>query len=457
MPPKQPNPSTSRFVPTREKLAYAAGDVAFSIYWNLFSIYLLFFYTDVFGISAAAAGTLFLVTRIWDSVNNPIMGIIADRTESRWGKFRPYLLWGAVPLCAACTLGFSTPDWAPTTKLAYAYVTYLLMVTLFTITNIPYSALLGVITPNAQERNLISSYRFIAAFSGALIVQLSVLPLVKWFGNGNPQWGFSATVAAYGVIGILLLLTTFRLTRERVHPGREQNSIKRDFKDLGKNRPWLILFAVSFLTMTYFSVRHSTTLYYFKYYVGNESLSTWFLAGGSACMILGTLLTQRLVALFGKARLFAGLLLADGLFMGLFYFAEPDDIGLMFTLHFAAMFCVGPSIAMIWAMYGDTADYSEWRTRRRATGLVYSAAVFAQKMGAAVGAAFAGWALAYYGFEANVEQKPQTLEGIRRVISLVPSAMSFLAAGVVFLYPLEPRVMARIEQTLAARKQAHDG
>lgn len=437
----------------REKLGYAIGDMSFSIYWNLLSIYLLFFYTDVFGISAAAAGTMFLVTRVWDAANNPFMGIIADRTESRWGKFRPYLLWGSLPLCLVFVLGFYTPPLSGSGKLVYAYITYLLMVTMFTATNIPYSALLGVITPNSAERNLTSSYRFIAAFSGAILVQLSVLPLVSWLGRGDMQFGFTAAITVYAALGIIVLYITFFSTRERVHPARQSVSIRRDLKDLFKNKPWLLLFVVSFLTMTYFSMRHSTTLYYFKYYVGDASLSTWFLAGGSLFMILGTLSTQKLVSWFGKSRLFAGLLAADGVLMGLFYLAQPQDYLLMFSLHFAAMFFIGPSIAMIWAMYGDTADYSEWRTRRRATALVYSAAVFAQKMGAAIGATFAGWALSFYGFIPNVEQAAETLEAIRRIISLYPSALSFVAASVVFFYPLEPAVMEKIEYKLALRKR----
>jgi GPH family glycoside/pentoside/hexuronide:cation symporter len=200
-------------------------------------------------------------------------------------------------------------------------------------------------------------------------------------------------------------------------------------------------------------MRHSTTLYYFKYYVQDESLSALFLAGGSLFMILGTLASHKLVKLFGKRRLFTSFLLADGLLMGAFYWAQPQELLLIFALHFTAMLFVGPSIAMVWAMYGDTADYSEWRTRRRATGLVYSAAIFAQKMGMALGAALAGWALSYYGFEPNVKQNPETLEGIRRAMSLYPSAVAVLAALTVFFYPLEPHVMERIEYKLALRKQ----
>ena len=436
-----------------ERLGYASGDLAFSIYWNLFAIYLLFFYTDIFGISAAAAGTLFLLMRAWDGLSTPLMGVIADRTDTRWGKFRPYLLWTSLPLCVICVLGFTTPDLSPSAKLGYAYTTYFLMVTLFTAANIPYSALLGVITPNIHERNVISAWRFTGAFIGALIVQLSVLPLVLWWGEGNQQWGFTMTLICYGALALCLLASTFVVTRERVHPGRAASSIRQDLKDLLANRPWLILFAVSFLTMTYFSLRHSSTLYYFKYYVGDVDLSTAFLAGGSFFMILGTLSTQTLVRRYGKARLFATLLLLDGVLMGVFYFAEPTDYGLIFALHFAAMLFVGPSIAMIWAMYGDAADYSEWRTRRRATGLVYSAAVFAQKMGAALGAAFVGWALALYGFQPNTDQTAITLEGIRRLMSIYPSLLSIIAATLVMFYPLEPKIMEKIERKLALRRE----
>jgi GPH family glycoside/pentoside/hexuronide:cation symporter len=204
------------YVPRHEKASYALGDLALSVYWNLFAIYLLFFYTDVFGISAAAAGTLFLVTRTWDAVSTPIVGVLADRTRSHRGKFRPYLLWASAPLCIAIAIGFYTPELPQGAKLAYAYGTYLLMVTLFTIVGIPYSALLGVITPNTHERNLISVWRFSCAFAGALFVQLSLLALVKTLGQGNLQFGFFAAVSCYGVLAFALLTLTFIFTRERV-------------------------------------------------------------------------------------------------------------------------------------------------------------------------------------------------------------------------------------------------
>lgn len=437
----------------REKLGYACGDVAYSLYWNLFAIYLLYFYTDVFGISAAAAGTLFLVTRTWDAVSTPLVGVLADRTQTRWGRFRPYVLWTSGPLCAACVLGFSSPDLSYQGKIIYASATYFMMVTLFTLSNIPYSALLGVITPDTHERNLVSTWRFTGAFMGALVVQLSLLPLVAGLGAGDAQLGFTAALTAYGLACFGLLLITFFFTRERVRAPVRSASVWRDCADLANNRPWLILFTVSFLTMTYFSIRHSTTLYYFKYYVGNEALSSYFLAGGSLFMILGTLATPHLVTRFGKARLFATLLLVDGALIGAVYTAEPNDHALILSLHFAAMLCVGPIITMIWAMYGDSADYSEWRTRRRATALIYSAAVLAQKMGAALGAGLVGWMLASYQFTPNVEQGAVTLEGIRRLMSLYPGILSLVAAVTIWFYPLEPSVMAKIGEKLADRRQ----
>jgi len=441
-------------LPVHEKISYALGDVSCNIFWTIFSVYLVFFYTDIFGISAATAGTLLLVTRLWDSINNPLMGLIADRTKSRWGKFRPYLLWFSIPFAISAVLAFTTPNLPQQYKILYAFVTYTLMMSLYTVVSVPYSSLLGVTTPNSDERATLSSYRFAFALIAGLCVQFFTMDLVNYFGNGNSQKGFQLTISLYAVISVVFLVITFYFTKERVQPDASQkNSIKGDLADLIRNKPWLILFFVSLITLTYLTIRTATTLYYFKYFVGDEALAKWFLAGGSLCLVIGTICTKPLSHLFGKAKLFAVLLLGDSLFMSVFYFVGPTDYVWMFSLHFVAMLFLGPTIVMIWAMYADTADYSEWRTKRRATALVFSAAVFAQKMGAALGSALLGWALASSGFTPNAEQSSEALHGIRLSISIYPGILSLLAAVLIIKYPLEANIMERIGTTLGARRQ----
>lgn len=436
-----------------EKIGYALGDTASNLFWMTFMFYLLYFYTDVFGLSAAAAGTMLLFTRIWDTVNNPIIGLIADRTETRWGKFRPYLLWGAVPFGVFGVLTFSTPDLGPTGKLVYAYITFTLMMTIYTVVNLPYSALLGVITPDSEERTVLSTYRFVFAFIGAIAVQWLTLPLVDFFGGGDPARGYRLTMTVFSVLAVILLLVTFSTTRERVPaPPGQQSSVGRDLADLAQNRPWIVLFLVSFITMGYFSIRSATTLYYFKYYVGDADQASLFMVGGSLFLMLGVVCTGWLNRRFERARLYAGLLLIDAVIMGLFYFAGPGDRLMIYGLHFLATLFLGPTIVMIWAMYADTADYSEWRTGRRATALIFSAAMFAQKMGGALGSAAAGWVLAWYGFRANAEQPAHTLEGIRLLMSLYPSGFAIAAAAIVLLYPLNRDRVRAIGEALHKRK-----
>lgn len=447
--------SSTKYLNLTEKVGYALGDTASNLLWMSFLFYLLYFYTDIFGLTAAAAGTMLLFTRIWDTINTPIIGLIADRTESRWGKFRPYLLWGAIPFGVFGVLTFSTPDLEPTGKLIYAYVTFTLMVTVYTIVNLPYSALMGVITPNSEERTILSSYRFIFAFIGAITVQLLTLPLVDFFGGDDRARGYQTTMMVFCSLAVILLFITFFTTRERVHPPvGQKSSVKQDICDLKRNRPWIVLFLVSFITLGYFSARGATIIYYFKYYVGDTDKVSLFLVGGSLSLMAGIFCTGWLNRRFNRARLYAGLLIVDASVMALFYFPGPSDWVTMYGLHFLASFFLGPTIVMIWAMFADTADYSEWRTGRRATALIFSAAMFAQKMGGALGSAATGWVLAWYGFEANAAQSEYTLHGIRLLMSLYPAGFAIVAGTIMLFYPLDRPQMQCIGAELRRRKTA---
>ncbi len=456
-------------LPFFEKIGYSLGDTASNLFWQTFSMFLLFFYTDIFGISAKAAGTMFVITRIWDTVNDPMMGILADRTNTRWGKFRPYLLWLAIPFGIIGVFTFLTPDFGATGKIVYAYVTYSLMMMIYTGINIPYSALMGVMSPNSLERTSLSSFRFVAAFAGGLIVQGTALKLVKITGGGNQATGWHWTMTIFAILAVILFLTTFATTRERVSPPKAQKtSLRKDFGDLFSNIPWLMLFIIGIFLLTFVSIRNGSIMYYFKYYVGDQTFSLFgkthsydrdvlasaFMVFGSAANIIGVLSTRFISGLFGKKRAFIILMLLTSLLTAAFYVLKNDALIPMFTIQVLLSLVMGPLAPMIWAMYTDTADYSEWKTGRRATGLVMSASTMAQKFGWTIGGGLAGWLLASFGFKANQVQSDEALYGIRLLISLIPAICAVIGAVAMFFYRLDDKTMKQIETDLEKRKLA---
>ncbi len=280
-----------------EKISYGFGDFASSMFWTLFSMFLLFFYTDVFGISAAAAGTMFLVARLWDTVNDPIMGMLGDRTKTRWGKFRPYLLFVAIPFAIIGILTFTTPDLSPEGKLVYAYITYTLMMMVYTAINVPYASLLGVITSNTEERTSLASFRFIGGFSAGLMVTATANYLVEYFSATNDTAAaYQKTVAIYAILSAIFFLLTFAGTKERLNTLEvESSSFREDLGDLLKNRPWFIMLFAAIAVLVFNSLRGSAILYYFKYYVGDQNvlffgevtqgtLASVFMSSGYACL-----------------------------------------------------------------------------------------------------------------------------------------------------------------------------
>ncbi len=529
----------------KEKIGFGLGDTASNLLFQTFMLFLLYFYTDVFGITAAAAGTMFLVTRIWDSINDPIMGIIADRTETKWGKFRPYLLWLAIPFGILGVATFTTPDLSMANKVIYAYVTYTLMMMVYTAINIPYSALMGVISPNPLERTSVAQYRFIFAFIGAFIVQGLTLPLVNAIGgdntdvfsattdkneivineNGagtsklvinvddtlskkltvvvykpeniseidtstdilylkqgfgtyklNPEKyfdkkisadkletkvineavGFQGTMAIFSFLAVILFLITFFTTKERVKPPKEQKTnIKQDIKDLLTNKPWLLLFLVGVVSLSYISIRMGAIIYYFKYYVHNEMLVSAFMLSGTIATLAAIALTEWFSKKIGKKRVFIYSQLLAAIFTALFFFLDSSDITLMFILNIIISFVSGPPAPIVFSMYTDCASYSEWKNNRRATGLVMSASTMAQKFGWTIGGALAGWMLAIYGFKANVTQAEGTITGIILMMSLIPAAGSLIAAVLMSFYKLDTDTMNNIEMELQARREVN--
>lgn len=438
----------------KERIAYAAGDTASCLYYNTFAVFLVFFYTDVFGITAAAAGTMLLITRVWDTLLDPLMGMVADRTRTRWGHFRPWLLWMAVPYGITGILTFVTPGFSPAGKLIYAYVTYTLVMMVYTAINIPYGALLGVITPQSEERTRLSSYRFLGAFLGNLIVQGSLLYLVHALGGGQDQRGFPLAMGIYAVVATGLFLFTFSATNERVRPPQSQKSgIHQDVRDLLHNRPWVVLCLTGVLCLVWISIRGACIVYYFKYYVGSEGMASSFMVIGTLATLLGVSLTARVTNLLGgKKTAYIVLSFLTGVTNAALYLAGPSDVTLIFATQILGSLFSGPLLPLTWSMYADTADYGEWKFGRRATGLTFSAATFAQKMGWTVGASLAAWILAYFGFQANVVQNFGTLRGIKLMMSVLPAIGCLLTMVAAFFYGIDRKLQQEIEADLSARK-----
>lgn len=525
-----------------EKVGYGLGDTASNFYWKTFEYFLLYFYTDVFGLGAKAAGTMLLVTRIWDAINDPLVGYLADRTRTRWGRFRPYLIWVSVPFAISGIVTFYTPDLGPTGKLIYAYVTYLFVMTCYTAINIPYGALMGVISPSSLERTSVSTYRFVLAFVGGIIVQYFMLDMVAWFGQTsttidgvhvttiNEQRGYFWTMVVFSCTAVVLFWITFATTRERVQPepgerltvkadfrfvltswrlhqafiaglslllllatdstlstfalivigygllsllsfavrtlltgdegdAKATSTLAFDFNDLMSNGPWLILLVFGFLQLLGAFIRGGAILYYFKYYCGDPALASTFLVAGSLASIAGMVTTKTATRWFGKRRLMMLVNASLAVSAFAFFFLDPEQVGWMLTVHVVGMFLAGPGPVLLWAMYADVVDYSEWRTHRRATGLVFSAATFSHKFGCAIGAAIAGLLLDGFGYLPPINgidqvQSETVMAGLRWMMSIIP-AFFYVAAGLSLLaYRVDESLLLRIESDLAARRVA---
>jgi GPH family glycoside/pentoside/hexuronide:cation symporter len=452
----------------KEKIGYGFGDLASVLFWQTIMVYLLFFYTDVFGLAAAAAGTMIAISRILDAFFDVGIGMVADRTNTRWGKFRPYLLWMAVPLSIAAVLAFTTPDFSDTGKLIYAYATFILFMFLYSAINIPYTSLLGVISGNSSERTSAASFKFIGAYIAGFIVSATALPMAKYFGQGNDGKGWQTTMAIYGVAAVFFFLITFLSTRERIQPiAKEKTSMRRDLADLKNNMPWLLLFIVTILFILFVCIRMSVTAHYFKYYIGEqdvtlfgttyrygfEVLASVFNAVGQGFAILGVILVPWFSRLFDKKRAIIILFVVAMICTGSYYFLSPENLVLIFILQAIGSLTGGPISTLLWAMYADTADYSEWKTGRRATGLVYSASIMSNKIGWAVGAMIAGWLLAVAGFQANVVQNVDVQNGLKAMMSVIPVAAGVLALIVLFFYRLDDSTMKTIGADLEARRK----
>ncbi|HJX71471.1 MAG TPA: MFS transporter [Bacteroidales bacterium] len=453
----------------REKIGYGFGDLASVLYWQTFMLYFTYFYTDIFLIPASIAATMFLISRVWDGVNDPLMGIIADRTKTRWGKFRPYLLWICVPFAVVGVLVFTVPNFEMSGKIIWAYVTFNLIMMLYTAINIPYTSLLGVISADSNERTQVSSVKFLFAFTAGTIVSATLLPMAKVLGGGNDAKGWQQSFIIYGIAAIIFFLIAFKSTRERVQPPKTQKtSIGKDLHDLITNKPWLILLATTITFILFVAVRSSVTVHYFKYVIGSQELSLPILKTrvydfetltsayntiGQISSFIGVILVAWLAKVIGKKKAFVVLFIIAILSTGILYFLTAEQLGLIFFFQITGSMSGGPLSVLIWAMYADTADYGEWKRGTRSTGLIFSASTMSQKFGWAFGAFVALTLMSQLGFQPNEAQSAESMRGLLLLFSLIPAAMGVLSIILLIIYPLNDKRVKEIETELIERRK----
>jgi len=431
-----------------------------------------------------------------DALFDVVIGMTADRTKSRWGKFRPYILWGAIPLAVSAVLAFTTPEFSEAGKIVYAYATFILFMFLYSAVNIPYTALLGVISSDPVERTSASSFKFMGAYLGGIIVSATVLPLASHFGHESVAKGWQMTMSIYGAAAVLFFMITFLSTRERIQPiAKEKTSVKNDLKDLSKNRPWMLLFAVTILFILFVCIRLSVTTHYFKYYIGEQSsplltqiynfllkyilnplygifgsqaaplldetykygyevLTSIFNTLGQGMSLVGVLLVPWFAKVTGRKSAVLILFITALICTGAFYFLNPENLTLIFIFQFVGSITGGPISALLWVLYADTADYSEWKTGRRATGLVFSASIMSTKIGWAVGSMVAAFILDQTGFVANIVQNIDVQNGLKAMMSTIPVAVGAVAfIMLAFFYKLDEPTMKKIKEDMDARRK----
>lgn len=458
-----------------EKIGYGFGDMASSMFWKLFGAYLMVFYTDVFGISAAIVGTMFLVTRIWDAFVDPVVGVVADRTESKWGKFRPFLLWLAIPFGVIGILTFTTPDLQPTAKIVYAFVTYSLMMVVYSAINVPYASLLGVMSPDPKDRNVLSTFRMAFAYLGSFAALFFFMKVVEYFGGASDspietqQSAWTKAVSCFAIICVFLFLGCFLLTRERIRPIKtEENSVSDDLKDLVKNRPWWILLGAGVAALVFNSIRDGATVYYFKYFIEESdankvgifgstfALSALYLGLGQLANIIGVVLAAPVSNVIGKKNTYLGAMALATVLSVIFYWFDKDQLTLIFVFQILISICAGAIFPLLWSMYADCADYSELTTGNRATGLIFSSSSMSQKFGWAIGSAVTGWLLAAFGFQPNMAQSPETIDGIKMCLSILPAVGTILSVAFIAAYPLSEKKVAEIATKLEILRHKDD-
>jgi len=433
----------------KEKIAYGLGDTASNIVFQTVMLFLTFFYTDIFGISPAFVGTMFLLVRLIDAVTDPLMGALADRTNTRWGKFRPYLLWFALPFGIISVLAFTTPDLSEDGKMIYAFVTYTALMMVYTAINIPYCALGGVLTADPKERVSVQSYRFVFAMLGGLLVSGLTLPLVEFLGKGDQAKGYQLTILAMSILGVAMFLACFWGTKERLHPPVDQNSsFKQDFTYLLQNDQWRVLSAAAVCLLSGMVLRTSLAIYYVKYFLNLPDMITLFITLGMVGNVFGCILAEPLAKRVCKVKAYIVLQILAATLCVLHFFVLKDQVVLAFTLYIVWGFTFNMATPLLWAKMADTVDYGQYKTGVRITGMIYSSVIFFIKLGVAIGGAAAGWLLASYGYQADAVQSETTLNGILISFTLYPAIGSILVAFIMRRYTLNNQKVDEIHLEL---------
>lgn len=475
--------SASNKLSVLEKVGYSLGDLAANLVFQTLMTYLAYFYTDIYGLDTRHASAVMLTVGLVAAFGfNPIIGAIADRTVSRWGKFRPWILFTAIPLGVIALLAFSTPDFSYKGKVMYAIVTYTLLLLLYAANNLPYSALSGVITGSMTERNSMSAYRFVAVMFAQFFVQVFMLPIIEYAGGGNKSVGIEKVMTWLAIIGTVMLIITFITTRERIVPAPEQkSSLKEDLGDLFKNKPWIIMLLLTTLVFITLAMKGGSYVYYFKNYVDKESLTAFiqpilnylsgigvnffgedpvsagfglFNAGGIIFMIVGITLSKGLADKYGKRDVFAIALLISTIFILLFYFFAASSIVLIFLSQILHGFFYGITIPLLWAMIADVADYSEWKNNRRATAIIFSAMMVGLKGGLSIGSALVTWILGLFNYVPNSDalQPESAINGTKLLVSIFPSIPFLIGIALLLVYEINKKMEEQIEADLKKRR-----
>ncbi|MCG8697267.1 MAG: MFS transporter [Bacteroidales bacterium] len=441
-------------LPIVEKIGYSLGDTATNIAWRPLVAFLPFFYTDVFGLPAAAVTWLLLIPRFSDGVTDLIMGAIADRTNTRNGKFRPWILWTAIPFGLLLALTFTTPNLSITGKLIWAYSTYILLTLVYTASNVPYNALLGVMTSNHNERTNLSSFRFFGAFAGGALAYFLIDPFVRILGKGTEADGYKYAFFIFGFMLALFLVITYFTCKERITPMKNiKTNLNLDFKDALNNKPWLIILVVGVLWVIYNSFKQGIVFYYFTHYCGKGELKGIYLGVLVLVSMGAALITPQLSKLFDKKKLFMISMILSGVFTLILYFIPGDQTTAIFII--GSISEVGAAIFPIlyFAMLADTADYSEFKNGRRATALIFSAGTFAMKSGGAIAGGLMVGILGWFGYaEGGVEQNQLAVQGIRLNMSIIPAVIIFITTVILAFYPLNRKKMNEIEEALEIQR-----
>ena len=448
-------PSAYEKLGLREKIGYGMGDAGSGMIWSVLALYLTWFYTDVYGLNAGVVGTLFLVIRIFDAFSDPLMGAICDRTVTRWGKFRPWILWMAFPFGLGAVLMFTTPELSMNGKIIYAWVTYLVMSLIYTAINIPYCSLGTVMTADPKERVACQSYRFVMVGIATLLLSLTLLPMADWFGGADKAKGYQMAMTVLAFIGMCMFLFCFATVRERIRPAVQTNDeLKKDLKDVWKNDQWVRILLLTLCNVCPGFIRMAATMYYVTWVMGQSThFATLFISLGVVGMMIGSMLAKVLTDRWCKLQVFFWTNIVLAVFSCAFYFFNPHATTLIMVLYFLLNILHQIPSPLHWSLMSDVDDYGEWKTGKRITGISFSGNLFFLKVGLAVAGAMVGFLLSWYGYDAGAKaQSASALNGIVLLFSVIPGVGYLITAGVVRLLKVDRTLMRQIQSDLEKRR-----